>query len=496
MSLLKIAQLISDKEIQSWKDNDNILIEAGTGRGKTYFIQTKLSKYAREYNKKILFLVHRLSLFEQFLFDITNKGVTQTIEVRTYQSIEHQKEYLDYDFIVCDEFHYFVGDSTMNLNTIKSFTKILGSRGIKIYMSATPGTIVEYYQEELGLEIKRYYLEGDYEYIRSLVFYYGINDIKEIIESRLNLGKKVMLFTTFGNRRIESLYEEFEEDAMVYVSKSNSLYHLVDERLIDELIQTRKLPRNLLIATSVMDAGVSIEDVDADTIILDVKEDYTFTQCLGRRRVYEGEEIDVYVNILNRNTLEQIGNKYNYDLEKCLCFEQEGLQEYEERYGIIDRRTFPVRLEVDLAAGKSEILYNPFYRIKCKEEVERVSTLIFDTEAETRKAYISHVCNLLKRNPFNHTIKPRSMKRYTNKKENNANPKEELQEFLEEKIDQEITEEDLETIGSLLSSIKRKSKPSQKTIRKYLKDDYNLKLIRKSKREKGEVIKVNILTEI
>ena len=52
----RVSDIIQAQDIEQWKHGDKILIRAGTGRGKTYFVKNVLSTYADCNNKKILFL--------------------------------------------------------------------------------------------------------------------------------------------------------------------------------------------------------------------------------------------------------------------------------------------------------------------------------------------------------------------------------------------------------------------------------------------------------
>ena len=64
-----ISEIISEKEIVT-RENQNILITAPTGAGKSYFIKNKLYDYALANNKKILYLLPRLDTVLQFRDEI------------------------------------------------------------------------------------------------------------------------------------------------------------------------------------------------------------------------------------------------------------------------------------------------------------------------------------------------------------------------------------------------------------------------------------------
>lgn len=143
-SIIRVSDVITETEIRKWKNGDVVTISASCGAGKSYFIKNILYEWAKSENTKILMLIHRSKPVEQFRAELERDKKTNTIDVRTYQSVEavlKKDEYFDYDkykFIICDEFHYFVSDSKFNNSTDLSFYSILENKSaIRIFLSAT-----------------------------------------------------------------------------------------------------------------------------------------------------------------------------------------------------------------------------------------------------------------------------------------------------------------------------------------------------------------------
>lgn len=103
-----ISEIISEKEIETW-ENQNILITAPTGAGKSYFIKNKLYDYALANDKKILYLLPRLDTVLQFRDEIQKDRKTDVITIKSYQEIEKRElkkvetDLSNYDYIVVDE---------------------------------------------------------------------------------------------------------------------------------------------------------------------------------------------------------------------------------------------------------------------------------------------------------------------------------------------------------------------------------------------------------
>src|SRR5699024_12225692 len=116
----RVSEEVTINEINQWNNGDVITITAGTGMGKSYFIKNNLYAIAKRDNKKILMLVHRLNCLDQFQYEINRDGKTDVITLGTYQSLEYHSlqgiksneiHPSDFDYVICDEFHYFMSDA-------------------------------------------------------------------------------------------------------------------------------------------------------------------------------------------------------------------------------------------------------------------------------------------------------------------------------------------------------------------------------------------------
>lgn len=484
---MKISEIISIEEIERWKKNDNILIQAGTGMGKSYFIGNKLYKYCKDNNKKILFLVHRNSLRRQLAFDNRNKD----INMMSYQFLECNDVPLDYDYIVCDEFHYFLDDSPMNYQTHISFEKVMNTNATRIFMSATPKDILNYMKGE-DIQMKEYYIETDFDYIKDLNFIYGVNDIKDVIAQKIALGEKVLVFTTSGRDILKSIYRTFKDDTMVYVSKNNSLYEeYVDEELIDQMLKTGKLPKKILLATSVIDAGVSIWDKDVKTIILDVPNDNTLIQSLGRKRFNDKEEkISVYCKMRNKRDIARNIIKIKKCIDRSQYYKENGVEKYLVKYGAT-HLTEPVKLQFDEETNSLKILFNPLYEERLKVDLSYYEGL--GKEDDIQERYAKHIASLLKQEEY--TIIPKTRNNYAKNSTQDKVAKE-YEALLKILKEGELEEEDLLVIKRVIEKYS-KGKATIPKINKRLKElglDYEIK--HKTKRIDGKNKRIKIVQKI
>lgn len=328
-----VSDIISIADIQSWKKNDNILISAGTGQGKSSFVLNKLYHYAREQEEKILLLVPRVLIKEQFLRE--QKNNIQNITIQTYQWLENlediNSELTHYDYIVADEAHYFLRDSSFNYNTRKSLMSLFNSSSRCLYMSATLNTF-ESLLRALNQTIDHYYsVTKEYDYIKKAYLFSGSNDksleyIEKQLYSIINNNEKAIVFIN-NTKDIELLYNKFKRNSTVLFNNHYSK-NLVNKKIINEtevaqILQEQMLPKNILFTTSILEMGVTIKDRQLKHIFTDGYNLENIVQMIGRKRQIDDEDyLNIHVKDYNRNQL--AGHKrYLTEQKKRLSLLQE-----------------------------------------------------------------------------------------------------------------------------------------------------------------------------
>ena len=137
---------------EDWKPGDLVVIHAQTGSGKTYFVLNVLLPYVNGEGKKLLYLSNRTALTQQ-VRALIDPEFEESIITENYQSFERVRlsyreyekpsplaqSFLDCDYWIMDEAHYFLTDANFNsdmlsaLNHIKSHYKTR----VLIFMTAT-----------------------------------------------------------------------------------------------------------------------------------------------------------------------------------------------------------------------------------------------------------------------------------------------------------------------------------------------------------------------
>lgn len=342
-----IANVIGD-EYQSWVPYDKVFISSPTGTGKTYFILNVLLPYVCQQKKRILYLVNRRILKEQLEIELSSYTFDERnqIKIELYQTIEMKifdvrydkqigvfqafgyralSDLNNYDYIVCDECHYFLADSNYNSNTGLSFRWIQDtfSSKIRIFLSATIHDIKAYIR--LDDEKRRYnktfcygfheknsnvskLVHGckDWDYKDSRYYDYLdvqiINREDEIFDLVANGSGKWLIFVdniSFGKKlqteliaKWKLLNEEGDNNVVMLSSDYENSQDSTQE--VNYIKKDNKQSAKVLISTSVMDNGISLKDTSLRNIVLIADTEVEFIQMLGRKR-RDDEQVRLYI---------------------------------------------------------------------------------------------------------------------------------------------------------------------------------------------------------
>ena len=335
-----ISDRIKVKDIKEW-GNDIITISAHTGSGKSYFVKNALYDFAKANNKKILFLIHRTNCIDQFQMEINKDMKTDTIDIKSYQSLEAQKykkklsfDFSPYQYIVCDEFHYFMADASFNKLTDISLDLILAQTNKTIIlMSATGDDMKRYINNITKRKTIDYELPITFEFIEKLRFFNKDETMETYIEDAIRTNQKCIFFIQSASKAYE-LYEKHKKHCLFNCGKSDKHYTHVKEAKIQAMLKNEKFEELILITTTCLDAGVNIIDADLKNIVIDVQDIGVLRQCIGRKRIHSDfDKIHLYIkNISNK----KLGGKIT-QLHKRIAMaeylEKTDTQQYIEKYG-------------------------------------------------------------------------------------------------------------------------------------------------------------------
>lgn len=322
-----------------WGNGDIISIVAGTGVGKSWFVKEILYKYAKNNEQKILFLVHRLDCLNQFCKEIIKGKKEGTIHIKTYQSIEslhkkHEKfDFSPYQYIVSDEFHYFMSDAAFNHTTDLSLEAILSQNNkTRIFMSATGDSMVRYLNGNRRLPITVYEKKISYKFIKDLRFFHKNETIESLMDEAIKRKMKTIFFIQSAKKAYE-LHQKYKKHSLFNCSKSNSLYKHVDKEKISKMLEDEKFEELILITTTCMDAGVNIHDHNLQHIVCDVKDIGTLIQCIGRKRLRDASDgIYLVIKSINNQQIGRITTELHKKRKAAKYLKENGIEAYVEEY--------------------------------------------------------------------------------------------------------------------------------------------------------------------
>lgn len=272
------------------------------------------------------------------------------IKVYTYQNIEQRlrganydkiiKELEGFDYVVYDECHYFHNDALFNTSTELSYDclRTMFNSKVQIFMSATMERLKKviygrppvFYSftggGEAGNEtlirlwlrdrIREYSMEPDYSYIKWEIFE-NIEHLESIILDKSREGEKWLIFTDSidrGKRLKERLVsKDFsrerkqigcnteKEDKMRYIDEKEVAFidanYGYDEDAamnMHSIVNWQHAEARIVIATAVLDNGVSLHDSRLRNIVILGDTEESFIQMLGRKR-RDNESVTLYI---------------------------------------------------------------------------------------------------------------------------------------------------------------------------------------------------------
>lgn len=425
---LYISQKIKD-EYKQWKAGDIVFINSGTGTGKSHFIRNELSDWALGLSTKVLFLSNRKKLKQQNI-DELEAQLNTTVIPQTYQLIEQvilngeTFEFDQYEFIVCDECHYFIQDSLFNDNSDLSWNAIMKlDSHVRIFMSATAESFFEYmatdHIQNDGNDrgrgrVWKYFLKRNFDSVRTLSFYSEPDTLLRYINEKLTSNSdKVLWFCKSIDQAVKLHKMNADSSFLCSTSQQNKKYfkYLSDDTLIKEK-EVTTFKGKWLFTTKVLDNGFDLKDENIRVIVCDDFDITTIIQCIGRKR-FKNEKDYVHVVLLNYSN-KSIGgfmSKLKQITKEANAFISGGTTEWLKVVGRFNRKSNFII--VDSASPNSKLgadkrISRAKY-LKTKSDLQVISQMIennkdlnkwrsYNAETPEKDAWAQYMVSLLNKN--------------------------------------------------------------------------------------------------
>ena len=325
---------------KQWKTGV-VLINAGTGTGKTTFVVKELNEWAEITGTKILYLCNRSALRSQVVKQAEAEQKAKTLkddapdddigeehlDIWTYQALEKMKLYhpeeLDaflrqYRYIVADEAHYFMFDAQFNHDTVVSYDalKALWDQKIVIYMSATADYMFRQLKNMDAVKAEqRYNVDKDTGYVDRLQMYWNDHQLECWLNS-IPDGEKALVFmeTTDGVKKWRNKYGDA---AVGYCSVHNKNVKKADAlNDLEACLNNGILQKKYTFTTKVLDNGVDIKDEALKHIFVETWEIDEAMQMFGRKRpLTEDDTCTFYIKGISVDRAGQLYKQVIADLE-------------------------------------------------------------------------------------------------------------------------------------------------------------------------------------
>ena len=318
-----------------------VLINAGTGTGKTTFVVKTLNEWAEITGTKILYLCNRRALKSQVIEQAEAEQKAKTLDddapddsageehldIWTYQALEKMKLYhpeeLDvflrqYRYIVADEAHYFMFDAQFNHDTVVSYDalKALWEHKIVIYMSATADYMFQHLENMDAVKAEqRYNVDKDTGYVDKLQLYWNEHQLECWLNS-IPDGEKALVFMETTDD-VKKWRNKYGDAAVGYCSVHNKNVKKADGlNDLETCLNNGVLQKKYTFTTKVLDNGVDIKDEALKHIFVETWEIDEAMQMFGRKRpLTEDDTCTFYIKGIAADRAEQLYKQVIADLE-------------------------------------------------------------------------------------------------------------------------------------------------------------------------------------
>lgn len=358
---LKWVTEVIGEDYKNWKKGDVVRVQAQTGTGKTLMVtgndKIKGLIDRMEGYQRLIYICNRVELKRQIKLDllkkynleipkINNKLDIDTLDkmtrinnivITSYHSIAYsmlantynsEDNNLDmFDYIVCDEMHFMLADSSFNNHTRLAFNELITKadrNAIKIFISATMDEMVKVIEKAVedsknsfikknDLKLHTYNTGIDYSYLNTKYFRH-IKDIITLIKNDKTDDKWLVFVTSKKNG--QDMKNELDEcnisnDFITSGSKTVEAKNITSES---------KFNCKVLISTKALDNGVNIKDDKVKNLVVMAFDKTTFIQEIGRVRfnILNAPTINLYIRTCYKKTFTNLVDRiYNPKFQDC-----------------------------------------------------------------------------------------------------------------------------------------------------------------------------------
>lgn len=317
-------QMQTDFNYAFWSEPDS---------GKTTMISQQLIPFAERTERSILFLFPRSAIGNQL--EVKTEFKSHSIDFFTYQALEEKLNngliMNHYDFIVCDEAHYFVEDADFNENTEVSFDYINQAKNsVVILLSGTPDPLQ--YVEFRKPIVTMCTVDYSNHNVEIVFLSRSTKAIESEIRRHLEAHQQTLVFSTSATVAYEMSRNFLEHNPFFISSKGNKTFQdKNDEDIREKIISEEKSERSVGFMTAAMNTGVNFNEDIKNVVILGTPNSLEIRQSVARVRKGKDNKrkVRLYIQVPYGQAVRTKVESMRRDLE----FTEIGIYEWQNKYG-------------------------------------------------------------------------------------------------------------------------------------------------------------------
>lgn len=134
-------------------------------------------------------------------------------------------------------------------------------------------------------------------------------------------GKKFQSHLNEEYKKVNKKNPEAYKIFATFISSSNvKRENSRAQKEFENLIKDQKFESRVLIATSVLDNGINIKDIEVSNIVISQANKSEFIQMLGRLRKEENQKVNLFIRCLEHNKIKALSNQAMDSIKKAVIF--------------------------------------------------------------------------------------------------------------------------------------------------------------------------------
>ncbi|WP_286184484.1 hypothetical protein [Bacillus sp. SD075] len=325
-----LSERFNEQDFKNMEPGHNYAFWSEPDSGKSTMIGMHLIPLSERENKSILYLYPRSAIANQ----LKNKFTSHVIDYRTYQSLEEDLSkgiiINHYDYIVCDEPHYFVEDADFNDETERSFDFINNEKeAVKIFLTGTPEPLqyVEFNKPVIIMTNVDYSNNN----VEVVFLTRSTKMIENQIRKELHDGQQTLVFSSSATAAYEMSRSFLEHNPFFISSKGNQTFkNKNDEDIREKIFKEEKTDRQIGFMTAAMDTGINFNEDVKNVVILGIPSSVSIRQSVARvRKGDNNRKVRLFIQVPYGQAIRTKIESMKRDLE----FLDIGIHEWQKKYG-------------------------------------------------------------------------------------------------------------------------------------------------------------------